>query len=61
MEKDSIFKELVDSISFHEVKVFPPCSERFYQLFRSGNPTPYVYSESHLGECFKILEIKFGL
>lgn len=61
MERDSIFKERASSISFLEVKVLPPQSERFYQLIRDGNPTRFVYSESHLFDCLEALEIKFGL
>lgn len=41
--------------SFIEVTVYPPQDCKFFQLFKSGLPQPFIYSELHLKRCFDIL------
>ena len=42
--------------SFVEVRIFPPCEEKFYQLYFNGSPRPFVYSETHLLKCLDAID-----
>ena len=53
---DKIEFKKAGSYSFLEIEVYPPQSERFFQLIRDGNPMPYVFSESHLIRCLHALK-----